>query len=270
MASILSLRSLMRPYLFLLMIFTSFSPASADMCTFWDSGCVDPLAQTAISFKFPPLFLETINFYYAFDADGRGKGQAPMIKAGYWIGYEAYVNNSVIDLNRTSEIAVRVGNLTGTPSGGNNGCDGVWGPECSKNMQDFFKEHIFRLITGGEYDNPLSMLIESFHAHPPEIKNCPPPFFDVQKLPTDQFAFESEDEQVAVIKKTGSADSPWMTWFIDNMTAGDQAEQVAVGIMSRTPAYGSPLPQNPDGIQVELVCARAPSSGTSVSSVSND
>ncbi|KAL2868168.1 uncharacterized protein BJX67DRAFT_380366 [Aspergillus lucknowensis] len=254
------------PCLLLLMLITSFSPVSAEICSFWDSGCVDPLAQTAISFKLPPLFLEPINFYYAFDADARGKGQEPMIKASYWIGYEAYINNSVIDINRTSEIAVRVGNLTGTPSGENNGCDGVWGSECSKNFKDFFQKIIFDLITAGDsYNNPLGTVIESFLAHPPLISNCPPPLFDVQQFPSDQFAIENEDDKIAVIKKTGGSDKPWSTFFIDNMTAGDQAEQVAVAIISRTPSYGTEPPSKKEEIQIEFICARAPSPGSSTS-----
>ncbi|KAL4870312.1 hypothetical protein BDV12DRAFT_166129 [Aspergillus spectabilis] len=260
--------SMSRPYLiFLMLVATLSNPATAEMCSFWDSGCVDPLAQTAISLKFPPLFLETINFYYAFDADARGKGQEPMTKASYWIGwYEAYVNRSTIDVNRTSEIAVRVGNLTGTPSGGNNGCDGVWGSECSKNLKDFFKDTMFKMMNQGKsYENPLDTLIGSLRDNPPVIQNCPPPFFDVQHFPVEQFAIETDIGQIAIIKKTGSSDKPWSTWFIDNMTAAEQAEQVAVGIISRTPTYGAPLPPDKEGIDIEVVCARAPSPGTSSS-----
>ncbi|KAL4800225.1 hypothetical protein BDV19DRAFT_172886 [Aspergillus venezuelensis] len=267
MAALFTSWSMHRPYLFLLMLLSTFyAPATADVCSFWDSGCVDPLAQTAISFTFPPLFLESINFYYAFDADARGKGQQPMTKAGFWIGYEAYVNNSVIDLNRTSEIAVRIGNLTGTPSGANNGCDGVWGSDCSANLKSFLQETIYKLVASGEaYTDPLSTVIGSFRDHPPVVSNCPPPLFDVQRFPVEQFAMENEDDKTAIIKTTGNSDAPWSTWFIDNMTAAEQAEQVAVGIINRTPAYGTTPAQSPHDIQIELVCAQAPSPGTSSS-----
>ncbi|KAL5333373.1 hypothetical protein BJX70DRAFT_69320 [Aspergillus crustosus] len=267
MATLFRSWSMTRPYLFLLMLIAKLStPATGDLCSFWDSGCVDPLAQTAISLQFPPLFLETINFFYAFDADARGKGQEPMTKVSYWIRYEAYVNHSAIDINRTSEIAVRVGNLTGTPSGANNGCDGVWGPQCSKNMIEFFQDTIFNLVnTGKSYENPLDIMIGSFRDEPPIIQNCPPPFFDVQQFSVEQFAIEIDIEQIPIIKKSGTARRPWSTWFIDNMTAAEQAEQVAVGIISRTPTYGAPLPPASKGIEIELVCARAPSPGTSSS-----
>ncbi|RDW74376.1 uncharacterized protein DSM5745_07038 [Aspergillus mulundensis] len=257
-----------RPYLFLLAIIaTIFSPATAGLCNFWDTECVDPLAQTAISITFPPLFLESINFYYAFDADARGKGQEPMTKAGFWIGYEAYVNNSAIDINRTSEIAVRVGNLTGTPSGNNNGCDGVWGSDCSMNLKNYLRQTLFDLVTSGKsYQDPLRTVIGSFRDNPPPVKNCPPPLFDVQRFPVEEFAVENEEDMTAVIKKTGNSDSPWSTFLIDNMTAAEQAEQVAVGIITRTPMYGSAMPRTQEEIQLELVCAQAPSPGTSSSS----
>ncbi|KAL4737723.1 hypothetical protein BDV11DRAFT_149660 [Aspergillus similis] len=268
MATLRTSWSTARPYLFLLIIIATLSPpATADFCSFWDTGCVDPLAQTAISFKFPPLFLEPINFYYAFDADARGKGQEPMTKAGFWIGYEAYVNNSAIDINRTSEIAVRVGNLTGTPSGDNNGCDGVWGTDCSMNLKSYLQQTIFTLVTSGKsYEDPLRTVIGSFRDNPPPVPNCPPPLFDVQRFPVEEFAVENEDDKTAVIKRTGNSDNTWSTFLIDNMTAAQQAEQVAVGIISRTPMYGTAQPQSQDDIQLELVCAQAPSSGTSSSS----
>lgn len=76
---------------------------------------------------------------------------------------------------------------------------------------------------------------------------------------------ENEDDKTAVIKTTGSSDDAWATWLIDDMTAAEQAQQVAVGILSRTPMYGTTLPQNQSDIQVELVCAQAPSLGSSSS-----
>lgn len=175
-----------RPCLLVLMtILATLSPsATAEICSFWDKGCVDPLAQTAIPFKFAPLFLETMNFYYAFDADSRGKGQAPMIKTGFWVGYQASTNNSVININRTSEIAVRVGNLTGAPSGGNNGCDGVWGSACSTDLKTYLQETILEYVQSADtYTNPLSNVLHSFRSTPPILPNCPPTLFEVQNIP---------------------------------------------------------------------------------------
>lgn len=186
MATSFGLWSMARPCLLLLLtILATLSPsATAEICSFWDKGCVDPLAQTAIPFKFDPLFLETMNFFYAFDADSQGKGQAPMIKTGFWIGYQASTNNSVININRTSEIAVRVGNLTGTPSGGNNGCDGVWGSSCSNDLKTYLQETILEYVQNADtYSNPLSNVIHSFRSTPPILPNCSPTLFEVQNIP---------------------------------------------------------------------------------------
>lgn len=83
------------------------------------------------------------------------------------------------------------------------------------------------------------------------------------------FAIEKTPEQNVTIMPSGSGFSPWQVWYIDGMTAHQQASQVAVGIISRGPAYNSPPPYSPDEIQVELVCMQAPQ-GPSSGSNSND
>lgn len=49
------------------------------------------------------------------------------------------------------------------------------------------------------------------------------------------------------------------------MTAKQQAEQVAVAILSRAPTYDSTPPDSQDDIQIELSCMLAPSGGLSSS-----
>lgn len=56
----------------------------------------------------------------------------------------------------------------------------------------------------------------------------------------------------------GSGNNPWQVWYLDGMTAHQQASQVAVGVISRGPTYNSPPPDSPDQIQIELVCIQAP------------
>ena len=56
----------------------------------------------------------------------------------------------------------------------------------------------------------------------------------------------------------GSAGEPWQVWYLDKMTAHQQASQVALGIISRAPTYNSSPPTHPSDIQVELVCLQAP------------
>ncbi|KAL4888850.1 hypothetical protein BDV59DRAFT_134855 [Aspergillus ambiguus] len=254
---------------FLLFTWTTLFPFGlAQLCSFWDGGCVDPLAQTAVSLSFPPLFLDDVNVYYAYDSNAQGKGQEPMTKVSFWLGYVAsHVNNSVIDSNRTSEVALRVGNLTGTPYGGNNGCDGVWGPQCSGNLKNVFKDAIYKLsLKGDYYTDPLDTVLSQMLISPPSLPNCPPPFFDVQQIPVQQFVQETDTDQSAAMQTSGSATNPWKTWFIDNMTASQQADQVAVAIISRGPSYNSLALHSPDDIQIELACIQAPSSSSSSTS----
>ncbi|KAE8146507.1 hypothetical protein BDV25DRAFT_49401 [Aspergillus avenaceus] len=269
MADRVGMGSMFRPCLVLLTVLTTIlQPAFAQVCSFWDSGCVDPLAQTAVSFGFKPLFLDDLTLYYAYDANSRGKGNEPMTKAGFWLSYATrQVDSSVITQNRTLEIGFRVGNLTGTPSGGTNGCDGVWGPQCSNNLKETLKEAIFQLSVKGEYYTyPLQNILQQMLVNPPNLSKCPPQLFDVQGIPALSFASETVNDKEAVMKATGSVDEPWETWYIDDMTAKQQAGQVGVAIISRSPSYDSPPLNSKDDVQVELVCTQAPSNGGSSSS----
>lgn len=73
-------------------------------------------------------------------------------------------------------------------------------------------------------------------------------------------------DQSASLRRSGSVDDPFDTWFVDNMTAKQQADQVAVAILSRAPAYDSDPPSSEKDIQIELACIQAPSGGSSSSS----
>ncbi|GKZ18305.1 hypothetical protein AbraIFM66951_000863 [Aspergillus brasiliensis] len=268
MAGYFGMGAILRPCLntFILLLILG-SPAIAQFCSFWSGSCLDALAQTAVSFNFPPLFEESLNLYYGFDANSRGKGQEPMTKVSFWLGYGALLNSSVITSNRTSEIALRVGNLTGTPSGSNNGCDGVWGPQCSYDLITLLKQALYGLTTSGNYyDDPLDTVLSEMLVNKPVLSNCPPPLFDVAAIPSISFAQETDTTRIATLQTSGSSSEPWKTWFIDNMTANDQAAQVAVAIISRAPSYDGHPPKYVDDIQVELVCTQAPSTGSSSSS----
>ncbi|RLL97386.1 hypothetical protein CFD26_104129 [Aspergillus turcosus] len=250
----------------LILVLAALPSTIAQFCTFWDGGCVDPLAQTAVNFDFPPLFLDDITLYYGFDANPSGKGQEPMVKASFWLSYDPQrIDSAAITANRTSEIAFRVGNLTGTPSGPSNGCEGVWGPDCTRDLKELLKGAIYELSTKGDYTYPLQTVINQMLVNPPFLENCPPSFFDVQSFPVQPFAQETEPDKTATIQTPGFGGSPWKTWFIDNMTSSLQAQQVAVAILSRAPSSSAYLLHGKDDITVELVCIQAPSSGSSSS-----
>ncbi|KAJ5887806.1 hypothetical protein N7495_007847 [Penicillium taxi] len=277
--------SLIRSWILLVLACQS----SAQFCSFWNGACIDPLAQTAVKFNFSPLFINPITLYYGFDASLSGKGNGPMTKTAFWLRYQnSNIDPSVVDMNRTSEIALRVGNLTGIPSGSNNACDGIWGRQCTNGIKMALKTGIFHLARSGEYySKPLETVLSQLMMVQPELL-CGAPIFDVASIPVQgmsfdvsycfnrrlsnsltDFAFESKTDQDVSVYPSGSLGHPWQVWYLDDMTPQQQASQVAVGIISRAPSYGSPLPRTPDDIQIELVCMQAPQAPPS-GSMGND
>ncbi|KAJ6093486.1 hypothetical protein N7486_008775 [Penicillium sp. IBT 16267x] len=281
MASCQGIGQLSWPWI-LLVAFTLLRCGSAQFCSFWNNGCIDPLAQTAVAFSFPPLFLDSITLFYSFDSSSSGKGEGPMTKTAFWLGYQDHnMNPQVVDANRTSEIALRVGNLTGTPMGPNNGCDGIWGGHCSHDIKTALQATMFQLATSGDYyHQPLATALDQFMMTPPELPSCGAPVFDVAAIPvqgmsrlfviaeffTDSslldFAYEQAPSREVTIMKPGSSYHPWQVWYLDRMTDIQQASQVAVGIVSRCPSFDSHPPLSPDDIQIELVCLQAPQGPT--------
>ncbi|KAJ5780741.1 hypothetical protein N7457_005901 [Penicillium paradoxum] len=263
MAFNMSLRSL---GLLLVLLHT----VSAQFCSFWNNGCIDSLAQTAIRFDLKPLFPDPVTLYYGFDASTSGKGDGPMTKTAFWLGFQnKNVNIDAVDSNRTSEIGLRVGNLTGTPSGANNGCDGIWGEDCSRDLKSALRNGIYHLAVSGEYySKPLEVTLNKMLVKKPPLPGCSPFVFDVASIPVQDFARERVPDRNVTIMPPGSGAWPWQVWYLDHMNAHKQASQVAVGIISRSPSYNSIPPDGPDDIMVELVCVQAPSSGSS--SVSQD
>jgi hypothetical protein len=257
---------------------------SAQFCSFWNNGCIDSLAQTAIRFDLNPLFPDPVTLYYGFDVSSSGKGEGPMTKTAFWLGYQNNnINLNAVDSNRTSELGLRIGNLTGTPSGANNGCDGIWGEDCSRDLKSALQNGIYRLAVSGEYySKPLEAVLSKMLAKPPPLPSCPPPTLDVAAIPVQglsiitssrsyvltllDFAKERVPDKNVTIMPPGSGAWPWQVWYLDDMSARNQASQVAVGIISRAPSYNSIPPDGPDDIMVELVCVQAPSSGASKSS----
>lgn len=168
--------------------------SAAVFCSFWNNGCIDPLAQTAVRFDFKPLFTDPIYLYYGFDASVSGKGEGPMTKNGFWLRYQSrHINQSAIDDNHISEIAMRVGNLTGVPSGGNNGCDGIWGAECSHDIKRSLRRVMYLLaLSERYYEHPLEKALEEMMMSPPSLSACPPPVLDVAAIPVQGLSLPCE------------------------------------------------------------------------------
>lgn len=237
-------------------------PIRAYYCQFWNPDCIDPLAQTAVPFNFEPLYPDPLYLFYAFDASTDGSTGQPVTKTSFWLRYGGTrVNRVAINGNRTLEIAMRVGNLTGYPAGGHNACDYVLGSQCTETIIQTLQYSIYSLIVSGQnYTNPLATVLAQMQMYPtPANFSCSPYFFDVQSFPAISFASEISSPQSVEMQSSGSMNSPWATWYTQDLTSASQSDQVAVAIVSRSPAYGwTTLPSLGD-IQVELVCIQAPS-----------
>lgn len=200
----------------LLFLVLSLQTVSAQFCSFWNSGCIDSLAQTAIRFDLKPLFPDPVTLYYGFDASSAGKGDGPMTKTAFWLGFQnKNVNLDAVDSNRTSEIGLRVGNLTGTPSGANNGCDGIWGEDCSRDLKTALQNGIYHLAVSGEYySKPLEVTLNKMLVKKPPLSGCSPFVFDVASIPVQGMsicAFPFESHHLTVFQISPENESPIKT-----------------------------------------------------------
>lgn len=189
--------SVFRPWVLLIML-ALIQVVSAQFCSFWNTDCIDTLAQTAVSFDFQPLFPDPVYLYYGFDARSSRRIKSPITKTGFWLRYQNHVNRATVDANRTSEIGLRVGNLAGMPSGNNNGCDGIWGPTCSADFKSALRHNMYRIaVSGTYYSKPLKRALSQMLLNPPQLPSCPPTILDVASIPvqgmtTSERCFKSQ------------------------------------------------------------------------------
>jgi hypothetical protein len=276
-------------------LFTVFAIRSTAFgCSFSDNSCIDGIAQVSVSFQFPSISPSPLLFYYAFDGGYSYPNGSSLIKVGYWLQYDqnqltAY-NKHFTGTNWMTEAALRIGNLGGYVGGSNNGCDGVWGNACSENLKNFLQSAIFDLSRSGlPYELPLQTVLQPLtdDTPGPSIQGCPATLFQLNNIPSYGIVFPSllslAQRQrlmvlLAVINQTsvggnnqsdcnvnvspsGNTGSVWRTWNISNVTPLQQAQEVAVGIITRGPVYGSKPLASPQDINIELVCSRAPKQG---------
>ncbi|TQB75502.1 hypothetical protein MPDQ_002795 [Monascus purpureus] len=222
-------------------------PIRANYCQFWSPDCIDPLAQTAVPFNFEPLYPDPLYLFYAFDASTDGSTGQPVTKTSFWLRYGGTrVNRVAINGNRTLEIAMRVGNLTGYPAGGHNACEYVLGSQCTETITQTLQYGIYgHILSGQNYTNPLATILTQMQMYTPANFSS--------------FASEISSPQSVEMQSSGSTNSPWATWYTHDLTSASQSDQVAVAIVSRSPAYGWTTPPSLSDIQVELVCIQAPS-----------
>jgi hypothetical protein len=125
--------------------------SSGATCEFDNTSCVDPAARGSTTFNFAPIFPEGATFVYAFDTKSLEEAQnetiapgniaEPSSKVSFWIEYTETNLNSAAHYETDMVFLVNE-NITGTPSGGSNGCDGVWGETCSEQVKELIAREI--------------------------------------------------------------------------------------------------------------------------------
>lgn len=104
--------------------------------------CIKPVATGTVDFKFEPLFPNGANMTYGFDVQSDDEAEddnsEPIAKGGIWLNYPSYNASSADDMV-TEMVLMLNETITGTPGGGNNGCDDIWSATCSSNLTDFVK-----------------------------------------------------------------------------------------------------------------------------------
>ncbi|KFY83281.1 hypothetical protein V498_08184, partial [Pseudogymnoascus sp. VKM F-4517 (FW-2822)] len=244
-------------------------------------SCVNPIASGFASFEFKPLFTTNSTFVYAFDVEYEAEIENKTItpgsslqtdaKVAFWLEYtETQLTPS--DHQETYMAVLLNGNITGTPSGAHNGCDGVWGPECSKNLGSFLKSTITKARSRSFADLPSVLsdvgspyLNKSDPETAKAIANlsCPQGLFDETYLVSGAGGSFNEAGKLAKengddtrIMPSGNASDPYISKRIGDTTYDEQIDQVAVALIARIPLEGD-LYQNVDNIQLEMVCVKA-------------
>ncbi|EGD93698.1 hypothetical protein TESG_01236 [Trichophyton tonsurans CBS 112818] len=243
-------------------------PCSVDQ-TF--QKCLNPKARGSVHLEFKPLFPKGVDFVYAFDSETQeeadqqyvpeGSVAAPDSKVAFWLEYPEVNLNPAAHMDTFLEVLMNE-NFTGDPSGGNNGCDGLWGTKCSQSLVAWFKAE----VAGGAYSpgEAISRLRNYYGAGSRteeekrilEDTGCPVGFFN-KTFGYGAFATENgEGSRNTRIKASGGPKAPW---FIDKIPATGYDEQIKKGVgmfILRKPLQGD-LYKDVKNLQLEMACVKA-------------
>jgi hypothetical protein len=132
---------------------------------------MDPTALGSTSFTFEPLFdaNNKLRFVYAFESEDQDEANSQPITQGStvtidtsvaaWLEYDKYPTLTPTAHQLTDFIVLMNENITGTPSDGNNGCDGVWGKECSENLKSYVKQLIANELNVPGLESAMSTFV---------------------------------------------------------------------------------------------------------------
>lgn len=265
------------------------------------SNCLEPVARGSANFEFKPIFPQDVTFVYAFDVqdeeelktDPIAPGETPVsdAKIGYWLEY-AEAELTASDHQETYMVVLTNENITGTPSGGHNGCDGVLGAECSENLAQFMKRQIvaarsrafadfpavFAILDSPIYDDDIAYAIGNLSC-PTGIFDEPYfvrgaggtvnekgskysvcstlSFFKSSLLTTARHVeLAKENGDSTGIMPSGNATSSYFTKRLYDITYDELIKRAAVALIARVPLQGE-LYQDKENLQLEMVCAKA-------------
>ncbi|KAL2829047.1 hypothetical protein BJY01DRAFT_255183 [Aspergillus pseudoustus] len=277
-----TLLALTTPFLFPSSIFTfaqstETESESCDVDSYHD--CIDPIAIGSQSLSFEPLFPSPLSFTYAFDVQNAtelaseslrpGEEQVPDSKVAFWLEYDdATLTPSA---RHETYMAVLLNpNITGSPEGGHNGCDGVWGATCSRNLIRFLKEQ----MAGKSIAATATLSSAIADAKSPSRfggaadeaagLGCPDGLFEEVYYGAGMPGFfGGKEETIAMengestsILPSGNVTHPFISERILDTAREDLMDRAAVALLARVPLEGD-LYTDVANIQLDIVCAAA-------------
>ncbi|KAK2872128.1 hypothetical protein FQN49_002538 [Arthroderma sp. PD_2] len=249
----------------------AFSDFERDCSVRSTAPCIKPDARGSVSFEFKPLFPKDVNFVYAFDSQNQseidnqylppGSTPKPYSKVSFWVEYPE--SNLVPSAHTETYMAVLMNeNITGVPSGGNNGCDGVWGDKCSANIEAWVKAEVTS-GSGISLTDALFKLFASKKSYSSEGNrllanlSCPQGVLRKYYHPKGPGILARENgARFTKIEPSGTTSNPHVTEVLEDASYEQQIERVAAMLLVRKPLEGD-LYKNADNIQFEMACVKA-------------
>ncbi|KAK2837018.1 hypothetical protein FQN49_006493, partial [Arthroderma sp. PD_2] len=227
-----------------------------------------PEARGSVNFDFKPLFPKGVSFVYAFNSETqsaddqhttKGSTAAPDTRVGFWLEYPEVNQAPSADMQTHMTVLLNK-NLTGVPSGGNNGCDGLWGAECSNNLAAWLKTE----AAGSSSD--LGGVINSFNSigdsrtsegkRLMENLSCPSGILHMSYDNSGSYLANERKGSPTEIMEFGNALNPYIVETFKGTGYDQQIEQAAVVLLLRKPQDGD-LAKNVDSLQLEMACVKA-------------
>ncbi|KAL2857270.1 hypothetical protein BJY01DRAFT_137271 [Aspergillus pseudoustus] len=221
--------------------------------------CIDPMTLGTVSLTFEPLFPEPVDFTWGFALQNNYQYYpgAPDTKVAYWLEYNA--TQPPASEPHDTYMVMALGGVTGTPSGGHNGCDGPLGKECAEKFAGFLQEHI-----AGQANRTDEMLDDALFAfRDDEVADsigCSESAFRYFYAVTHDELYDRilarEDGETLDIIPSGNESFPFSTYVHKRTPYKTLINQVAIPVIVRLPTQGDSW-RNVENIQVEFGCARS-------------